>query len=48
MEMFQAPSIADLHKRRMREEFADTAAWGVAIISVAALAAALIWTGWGQ
>lgn len=48
VEMFQAPSVADLDKRRMRERFVDTASWGAAIVSVAALAAALIWIGWGQ
>ena len=48
MEMFQARSVADLDKRRMRERFVDTAAWSAAIVSVTALVAVLIWTGWGQ
>ena len=43
----QARSVADLDQRRMRECFFNTAAWGAAIVSVAALAAALVWTGWG-
>lgn len=47
IEMFQPASVADPNKRRMCERFADTAAWDAAIVSVGALAGALVWTAWG-
>jgi hypothetical protein len=47
-DMFQAQPVTDLNERRMRERIVDAAVWGAAIVSVSALAAALIWIGWSQ
>ena len=47
-DMFLAQPVIDLNERRMRERIVDAAVWGAAIVSVSALAAALIWIGWSQ
>lgn len=44
----QASPVTNLNKRRMRERIVDVAIWAAVIVSVSALVAALIWTGWGQ
>ncbi|WP_152565935.1 hypothetical protein [Devosia riboflavina] len=45
-EISQPSPVTDLYDRRMRERIVDAAIWASVIVSVSALAAALIWTVW--
>ncbi|MBU1336726.1 MAG: hypothetical protein KJ944_12430 [Alphaproteobacteria bacterium] len=45
-EISQASPVTDLYDRRKRERIVDAAIWASVIISVSALAVALIWTVW--
>jgi hypothetical protein len=45
-EVSQASPVTDLYNRRTRERIVDAAIWASVIVSVSALAAALIWTVW--